>query len=349
MPVSKTQTPVDPPVADSGLFTDYFVASYNGQELNDGDHVIINNYIDEGYGLGVSYISHINFVNKTNTPVACKGVFEYYNPPMESVKSNPDLWGTPSMCFSGASSIFGGAVNSCLVAGRNDAGRGTVWIPENGKDTFSFEPHLDFASPEAVSTYKLILTPMLGDDPETLKEGEPFTLYITYTTEGAPDIPVIPTEATLTVNTINGPELETVVPINSYITARLRLDEYWIISNATLNGEHLDIINVDKPMRILMDTDKTLEVELAYNGTLEWIQGETGVAYFEGTNLTIAVNEEGGVTVSGLNIGDEIVVYNLAGQIVERHFATSEQETCHPEPGIYIVRVNDCAAKLNIR
>ena len=175
------------------------------------------------------------------------------------------------------------------------------------------------------------------------------TEYITFVKISDDTTPQLPTVAALTVNTINGTGMKTSLPGGTTITLQFDIDGYWSIADYTVNGEPATLPVDGNTITLFMDADKTLEVELAYNGTLEWIQGETGVAYFEGTQLTIAVNAEGGVTVSGLNNGDEIVVYNLAGQIVERHFATSEQETCHPEPGIYIVRVNDCAAKLNIK
>lgn len=178
--------------ASAQSFSDYFTLSYHGTELKDGDTVYITERFDEGDDLGFSYISHINVTNKTEYILPCRAVFQYFEPSMNEVKGDPDFWGTPSMCFSGAVAIAGSAQNSCLIGGALDAGAGTVWVPANGNGEFSWEPHLDFANGTAVSTYKLVIAPLIGEgdlaqqvtDGELsvsdLEEGTPITLSICY-------------------------------------------------------------------------------------------------------------------------------------------------------------------------
>ena len=178
--------------ASAQSFSDYFTLSYHGTELKDGDTVYVTERIDEGDGLGFSYISHINVTNKTDLILPCRAVFQYFEPSMTDVKGNPDFWGTPSMCFSGAVAIAGSAQNSCLIGGQLDAGSGTVWVPAQGKGDFQWEPHLDFANGTAVSTYKLVIAPLIGEGNlaelidsgelslSDLEEGTPVTLNICY-------------------------------------------------------------------------------------------------------------------------------------------------------------------------
>lgn len=179
--------------------TDYFTVSYHGEEIKEGDIVYITERFDEGVDeeedpethetvlkhLGFSYISHISMVNKTDKPMACSAVFLYDNPTKDEINANPDFWGSPSMCFSGATSVNGSAQNSCLNAGPMNAGAGTVWVPAKGKDTFSWEPHLDFAAGDAVSTYTMVIEPLIGDSEiiSELEVGEPLTFKICYCAE----------------------------------------------------------------------------------------------------------------------------------------------------------------------
>ncbi len=178
--------------ASAQSFSDYFTLSYHGTELKDGDTVYITERVDEGDDLGFSYISHINVANKTDMVLPCRAVFQYYQPAINDVRNDPDYWGTPSMCFSGAVAVNGSAQNSCLMSGNLDAGAGTVWVPAKDKGQFSWEPHLDFANAKAVSTYKLVIAPLIGEGDlveqiesgelslSDLEEGTPVTLNICY-------------------------------------------------------------------------------------------------------------------------------------------------------------------------
>ncbi|MDE5773086.1 MAG: hypothetical protein K2H86_01335, partial [Muribaculaceae bacterium] len=171
--------------ASAQALTDYFTVSYHGEEIKDGDIVYITERFDEGEGVGFSYISHISMVNKTDKPMACSAAFLYDNPTKEETLTNSAYWGSPSMCFSGAVSINGSAQNSCLAPGAMNAGAGTVWVPAKGNDNFSWEPHLDYASADAVSTYIMVIEPLIGDSEiiSELEVGEPLTFKICYCAE----------------------------------------------------------------------------------------------------------------------------------------------------------------------
>ncbi len=164
--------------ASAQAFSDYFTVSYHGQVINDGDKIYVTDREDDGE-MGVSYESHINVVNKQDVPVACAAVFNYNQPAKSVVEADPATWGYASMCFSGAAQVNGSSSQSCLAPGALNAGQGTVWVPQAGKDTFQWEPHLDLAAADAVSTYTMTIVYM-GDDPDALEEGEGMTFYITY-------------------------------------------------------------------------------------------------------------------------------------------------------------------------
>lgn len=157
--------------------------------------------------------------------------------------------------------------------------------------------------------------------------------------------PVAPVEVSIVINTHNGPGITTTVPVNSIVTPKFDIDRYWKISKATLNGQEIKI--ADNRIGILVNEDKILEVEIEYNGSLEWIEGPTGVAQLQGSDITITVDNDS-IIMKGLSTGDEIAIYNTVGQLVER-YTSQNNASIRLEPGIYIVRVNDFAIKVIIR
>lgn len=170
--------------------------------------------------------------------------------------------------------------------------------------------------------------------------------FISFVKVGSEFPPVDPTKAVLTVRMQNGPGMVSTLPVNSVVSTQFDLDEYWSVSSASVNGASVEVTG--SGIKLLMDGDKTLDVEISYNGNLEWIEN-TGVASFEGSSLTISVEAGGAVTVAGAEIGDEIVIYSLSGQVMGRHYVRSAKETLRPEPGIYVIRVKDNAAKVTVR
>ena len=176
------------------------------------------------------------------------------------------------------------------------------------------------------------------------------TRIVSFVPKGG-DIPDKPFEsenyAQLTVNTVNGMGVVNRVPHYAETFVKFNLDEYWTVAKAEINGKAVDTNGLDDGLELKMNRDMIVDVEIAYREELEWIDELTGVATFENSSLTINVKNNS-IVINGIEKGDEIVLYNLSGQIVGRYTAESEHVSVKPVSGIYVLRVKDNAVKVTI-
>lgn len=165
--------------ASAQSFSDYFTVSYHDKEIKDGETIYVTDRIDLG-DMMYLYEADINVANKQDVPVACAGVFNYYQPARSVVVADADFWGYPALCYMGAAQIGNFGTQGCLPPGALDVAHATLWVPKAGTDTFKWQPHLEGAAADAVSTYTLTLVQMNGEDPDSLEDGESMTIYICY-------------------------------------------------------------------------------------------------------------------------------------------------------------------------
>ncbi len=151
--------------AGAQSFDEVLTASYNGQPITEGSTIYVTDYEDNTeYNEGYSYLQgHIKVTNKTEEPVALRGVFLYSEPSKATADAAPETWGMASMCYEGAEIVNNSSAASCLGAGNMDAGAGNVWVPAAGTDTFSWLPHLENCAADAVSTYRFLMQPLTAD------------------------------------------------------------------------------------------------------------------------------------------------------------------------------------------
>lgn len=163
-------------------FSDYFIVRYDGKDYTDGQTIYINKYEDFVPGVSVMYSQHIQIINKEDQPRAVLGQLDYgTKPTKEEAKANPDFWSEPSFCHTETYDAPGG----CLAPTDTDLGNGTVMIPPAGtpaEKIFAWDMHLYNCSPEANSTYRLIMYAMNADDPEEI-ESSRCTIYVNFSTD----------------------------------------------------------------------------------------------------------------------------------------------------------------------
>lgn len=152
--------------------------------------------------------------------------------------------------------------------------------------------------------------------------------------------------ARFTVKTKNGPSSISIVPKDTKTYVSIDLDEYWKISSVSVNGTEMTAENLtEEPFNV--NEDLTVEVEVAYAAEIEWLDENSGIANFDNSDLTIRV-DSGKIIIENLTGGEEVALYSLAGQIIDRQISKSDSITIIPMPGIYVVRVNNNAVKVYI-
>lgn len=182
--------------ANAQEFTEFFKVTYNGQELSNGQTVYIlpasaEEVKEEGYIVEegkVTYLPHIHVINLEEDPRQMHGTLEYDNPSYEYFINHQNdedfIYGHPSMCFSGGlQPDLVTTANNCLNASPGNAGIGTVIVPEAGKDTFSWDIHLEDADPEATTTLKMELIAQDGYAELAQDFSEPFYITLVYSTK----------------------------------------------------------------------------------------------------------------------------------------------------------------------
>ncbi len=162
-----------------------------------------------------------------------------------------------------------------------------------------------------------------------------------------PDIPVTKDDVQLTISTVNGPSTIVTCKKNATGWVSFDIDEYWTVKSLLFNMEDMtkDLVNNEFTTPKLNENSR-IDAEIAYAGELKIIEVSTGVATFEGSNVTIGVTDSA-IEVKGTEAGDGIVVYSVAGQIVTKTCAESNFTRISLEKGgVYLVRVGDKAAKV---
>jgi len=180
-------------------------------------------------------------------------------------------------------------------------------------------------------------------------------LMLTMTRTGdfvdTPDDPVTPdpTHATVTVKTVNGINSSMTVPFGTSMTIGHDLDEYWRLKSLFVNGkDHSNLVTDNVYATAPISEDVTIECEIEYAGLIDVISEDSGIHEIAGSNLTISI-ENRQIVIRGLNINDEVVIYNTAGMRIFSDIATGDTMTIKlPESIAYIARVNDKAVKVRL-
>lgn len=159
--------------------------------------------------------------------------------------------------------------------------------------------------------------------------------------------PVENEHVTLTLIHSGGMNVDVPVAKGKSATVSFNHDSYWEIESLKLNGE--DVTSNMEDNRYTtpeLSTDSSLESTLRYAGDLT-VGPSTGVVDLEGSNISVTILDHK-VVISGLNEGDEFTLYNISGHILNSHKASAQTETITLGDGIYIIRINDKAIKINI-
>ena len=144
-----------------------------------------------------------------------------------------------------------------------------------------------------------------------------------------------------------GMDIDLPVAKGKAATVAFNHDQYWEMDALTLNGE--DVTNDMVGNRYTtpeLHENATLVSSLRYTGDLT-VGPSTGVVDLENSTVSVTILDHK-VVISGLTEGDEIVIYNISGQILNSHSATTASDTITLGDGVYIIRINNKAVKVMI-
>ena len=144
-----------------------------------------------------------------------------------------------------------------------------------------------------------------------------------------------------------GMDIDLPVAKGKAATVAFNHDQYWEMDALTLNGEDVtnDMIG-NRYTTPELHENATLASSLRYTGDLT-VGPSTGVVDLENSTVSVTILDHK-VVISGLTEGDQIVIYNLSGQILNSHNATTASDTITLGDGVYIIRINNKAVKVMI-
>lgn len=162
-------------------------------------------------------------------------------------------------------------------------------------------------------------------------------------------VPVPPTYVTLTVNVENGYASTVNVIEGSTATLGFDLDEYWTLENVSFNGEDYTTKLVENALTTPELTENsTVTAAIEYAGDLQ-VVNENDVKEIENNRIKISVIE-GQIIIAGLVSGDDVCLYNAAGQVIAHPAVADEIMKLTVEGnGVYVVRVNKSAVKAIVK
>lgn len=154
--------------------------------------------------------------------------------------------------------------------------------------------------------------------------------------------------AVLTVGVNDGMKVSGKFPHYGQTSVALDLDEYWEVKSATINGVSAGVTDIANGMDIVMSSDITLDIEVAYKGELVWVDSLAGIVSVGNSSVKVRV-EDGNIVVAGLTKGDVVVLYGTNGVVAGLHVAGGDCLTITPSAGVYVLRVNTEAVKVSVR
>lgn len=169
--------------ANAQQWDELFEASFEGKVIHDGDEVWITQYDDYSeMGMGYDYqAQHIELKNLQDAPRQCFAAMTFTDQPTQSMlQADEAYWGKPALCYTGGVIMGGKPTNACLSGSGVMIGAGFAGVPAKGTDSFQWQPHLSFCSPEAVSKYKILLQPMEGEGDDAVDYGTGLTFYVVF-------------------------------------------------------------------------------------------------------------------------------------------------------------------------
>lgn len=160
--------------------------------------------------------------------------------------------------------------------------------------------------------------------------------------------PEEPTVATLTMKIEGSYTSKITTKGDSSIEVGFDLDDYWNVDTLIFNGEDCTDDYVDGRFVIPgLKENAEMSVTLSFAGTVEVLEGDNVKELEEGRiSLSLA---DGKIVIRGLVEGDDICLYNLAGQIIKRPAISTDTIMIGVDmSGAYILRVNKTAYKVNL-
>lgn len=161
-------------------FTDLFKVTYNGQELKDGDEIVVNKCEFEDWGGWGEYAFeevNINVESLTGETTPIFGKLSYSVPTQDVMKADRPRWGSIQFCYQNAVNQPGNCLSS-MTPGVN--GEGYVNIPVEGTTpAFVWQLHRDGIEElnrDDVSEFELFMVACEGDAsvPNGVEEGDAY-------------------------------------------------------------------------------------------------------------------------------------------------------------------------------
>lgn len=153
-----------------------------------------------------------------------------------------------------------------------------------------------------------------------------------------------PDFVTVSIRMTDGQKVSYMAPNHSYTTFGVAAPENWVVESVEIDGVSLD---VEAGYSVVTDNqDINVEVALAYADEVVFVDSTTGVVAID-AKVNIAVSD-GKVVISNVSVGDNIAVYTIGGLRMAGHAAQDTQVEFTLPAGIYIVTVNNSAAKVQL-
>lgn len=153
-----------------------------------------------------------------------------------------------------------------------------------------------------------------------------------------------PDFVTVSIRMTDGQKVSYMAPNHSYTTFGVAAPENWVVESVEIDGVSLD---VEAGYSVVTDNqDINVEVALAYADEVVFVDSTTGVVAID-AKVNIAVSD-GKVVISNVSVGDNIAVYTVGGLRMAGHAAQDTQVEFTLPAGIYIVTVNNSAAKVQL-
>lgn len=153
-----------------------------------------------------------------------------------------------------------------------------------------------------------------------------------------------PDFVTVSIRMTDGQKVSYMAPNHSYTTFGVEAPENWVVESVEIDGVSLD---VEAGYSVVTDNqDINVEVALAYADEVVFVDSTTGVVAID-AKVNIAVSD-GKVVISNVSVGDNIAVYTIGGLRMAGHAAQDTQVEFTLPAGIYIVTVNNSAAKVQL-
>lgn len=141
----------------------------------------------------------------------------------------------------------------------------------------------------------------------------------------------------------------TVYPLEAAYDFAFSPAENWRTEAVSFNGQDITapLAETGKYTISSLPKEANFEVKLTYTGKITVADGESNVAELAGSRVKVA-GARGSVEISGLNGGEQIVVYDLNGAIIASQKAFEAYLSLPLNPGIYLVRINQETAKIRV-